>query len=169
MLAEREDGMRPELPFGSGLLRAAGCVLVLALAGCAGPTATPAAAIAAVPANAARFWFYRDYEPSVSLNDANVALNGAPAGVVLADGTAFYRDVPAGHYHITVESVGRDVNQDKEIDLTPGQQAFVKILALSSWESGGDETQYQRDTFYVSLVPPQVAQAELANHPLRGG
>jgi hypothetical protein len=155
----------------SWLQRAAGCALLLLLAGCVRPPTVPAASVAMSPvqAGAARIWFYRDYEPSVSLNLAAVSLNGALAGYVQPDGSAFYRDVPPGHYHVTVESVGKDVNQEKDVDLPPGQEAFVKILALSSWESDGDKTSYHRDTFYVSLVPPQVARAELANHPLGGG
>lgn len=156
----------------SWLQQAAGCALVLALAGCLHPPAAPAvsAVISPVPAGAARIWFYRDYEPSVSLNLANVALNGTVAGSVQPDGSAFYRDVPVGHYHITVESVGTDVNQSKDVNLAPGQEAFVKILALSTWEStGGNLSSFHRDTFYVSLVPPQVARAELATHPLSGG
>jgi hypothetical protein len=125
--------------------------------------------VSPVAAGAARVWFYRDFEPSVSLNLANVALNGTTVGYVQPDGSAIYRDVPAGHYHVTVVSVGTDFNQDKDVDLAPGQEAFVKILALGSWESGGEQTQYQRDTFYVSVVPPQVARAEMATHPARGG
>ena len=70
---------------------------------------------------------------------------------------------------VTVESEGKDVNQDKDADLPAGHEAFVKILALSSWASGDAFGSYQRDTFYVSLVPPQVARAELASHPLGGG
>jgi hypothetical protein len=147
------------------------CALVLTLGACARPPAGPSAAasVTPVPAGSARIWFYREYEPSVSLNIAQVALNGAPAAVVQPDGSVSYRDVPAGHYHITVESFGQDVNQTKDVDLGPGQEAFVKILAASDWESGGDTYQYRRDTFYVSLVPPQVARAELANRPLSGG
>jgi Protein of unknown function (DUF2846) len=125
--------------------------------------------VSPAPAGGARVWFYRDYEPSVSLNVANVMLNGASAGSVQPDGSVFYRDVAPGHYHITVESVGVDVNQDKDIDLAPGQQAYVKILA-GEWVSGGGEfSSFHRDTFYVSLVPPQVAQAELAARPIGGG
>jgi hypothetical protein len=55
-------------------------------------------------------------------------------------------------------------NQAKDIDLAPGQEAFAKVLALSSWESGGGLQVFHRVTFYVSPVPPQVARAELANH-----
>ena len=139
----------------------AGGALVLLLAGCVGAPAAPVVAASPVGAGAARFWFYRDYEPSVSLNLANVALNGGSVGYVQPDGSPLYRDVSPGHYHITVESAGTDVNQSKDVDLAAGQEAFVKILALDSWESGGEQSQYKRDTFYVSLVSSQVARAEL--------
>ena len=142
---------------------------IAALPGCVPPSAA-APQIGPQPANAARIWFYRDYEPSVSLNYANVALNGVPAASVPPDGGAMYRDVVPGHYHITVESFGRDVNQAKDVDLGPGQEAFVKILASDSWVASGDLSSFKRDTFYVSLVPPQVARAELGTRSLyRGG
>ncbi len=153
-------------------IRPAGvCAALLVLTGCAGapPRVAAQATVSPAPAGGARGWFYRDYEPSVSLNVANVMLNGARAGSVQPDGSAFYRDVAPGHYRITVESVGVDVNQDKDIDLAPGQQAYVKILA-GEWVSGGGEfSSFHRDTFYVSLVPPQVAHAELATRPVGGG
>jgi hypothetical protein len=158
--------MRRNLTAPSWVRRASLCVAVAAL----GAFAEPAAAQAVSPAatGTARIWFYRDYEPSVSLNLANVALNGAFAGSVQPDGSAFYRDVPAGHYHITVESFGTDVNQAKDLDLGPGQEAYVKVLA-GEWIAGGDRSSFRRDTFYVSLMPPQVARAELSSHPLHGG
>lgn len=93
----------------------------------------------------------------MSLNLLNVALNCAAAGSVQADGTAFHRDVAPGHYQITVESVGTDVNEARDVDLGPGQEAFIKVLASASWESDGEQSQYHRDTFYVSLMRPQVA------------
>jgi hypothetical protein len=122
------------------------CAAVLVLGGCTGiaPPAASSAASAPLGPGAARIWFYRDYEPSVSLNVANVALNGARAGSVQPDGGVFYRDVAPGHYHITVESYGADVNQDKDVDLAPGQEAFVKVLA-SDWISGFSG--FRRDTF----------------------
>jgi hypothetical protein len=163
--------MRHDLNSRSWLQRAAGGALLLLLAGCVQPVVGPAApaASAAISAGAARIWFYREYEPSVSRNLAEVALNGKVAGYVQPDGSAFYRDVPPGRYHVTVASGGRDTNQDKEIDLPPGQEAFVKVLGSNAWESGGDTDVYSRDTFYVSLVPPQVARAELATHSRSGG
>ena len=88
--------MRDDLMSRSWLPRTAGyVVVVLLLGGCVSPPTVPAAsaAVSPVPAEAARIWFYRDYEPPVSLNLAAVALNGTPAGYVQPDGTAFYRDV----------------------------------------------------------------------------
>jgi hypothetical protein len=146
-------------------------IVLVALAAFLRPSAAPAASanVAPIAPGAARIWFYRDYEPSVSLNVANVMLNGATTVVVQPDGSAVYRDVPAGRYHIGVDSTGTDVNQSKDVDLAPGQEAFVKVLALSSWDSGGDTISFQRDTFYVSLVPPQIARAQLTARPLSGG
>jgi hypothetical protein len=145
-----------------------GIALLLSIGGTASAqtTATP---VAAPTTPAARIWFYREFEPSVSLNVANVSLNGQLAAVVQPDGSATYRNVLPGHYHITVESVGQDINQSKDLDIGPGQEAYVKILASADWESGGDTYSYHRDTFYVSLVPPQVAQTELANRRYSGG
>lgn len=160
--------MHRKLTVANWSCRAGICAAMLVLAAFAEPAAAQAVRTSTAPGGMARIWFYRDFEPSVSLNIANVALNGSFAGSVQPDGSAFYRDVPAGHYHITVESFGKDVNQDKDIDLAPGQEAYVKVLA-ADWISGGDTTYFRRDTFYISLVPPQVARAELPQHPLRGG
>ena len=46
--------------------------------------------------------FERDWEPSESLNLANIDVNGSYFGSV-ANGGVFYRDVSPGHYHITPE------------------------------------------------------------------
>ena len=152
------------------LRRAAGGALVIATPACTQLSPVSSAAPPGpVAAGMARLWFYRDYEPSVSLNMAPMSLNGAPVGYVPADGSAFYRDVAAGHYHIAAQSEGMDVNQTKDVDLAPGQEAFVKVLSSSSWESGGDFLAYHRDTFYVSVVPPQIARADVATRPLTGG
>jgi hypothetical protein len=104
-------------------------------------------------------WFYRDWEPSGSLNVANVDVNGSYFGSV-ANGSAFYRDVPPGHYHIAPESYNRDFNQDKDVNLAPGQQLYVKILSLQHWD--GACRNCLRDTFYAWLIPPEVAQAEIS-------
>ena len=141
------------------LLWASGLILITA--GCADPPAMPQVPAAAPPALAgqARIWFYRDWQPSESLNLANIDVNGSYFGSV-ANGSAFYRDVPAGHYHIAPVSYNRDFNQDKDVDLAPGQQLYVKILSSQSWDGACRDC--VRDTFYAWLIPPQVAQGEIA-------
>ena len=134
--------------------------LLLVAAGCAGPPAVPQApTAAAVVPGQARIWLYRQWLPSESLNLANIDVNGAYFGSV-ANGGAFYRDVPPGHYHIVPVSYNHDFNQNRDIDLAPGQQAYIKILSLQNWD--GACRQCLRDTFYAWLIPPEVAQAEIA-------
>jgi Protein of unknown function (DUF2846) len=138
--------------------------LLLIAAGCAGPPAPTQIAVATppVPAGQARVWFYRPYEPYESLNLARINMNGSYAGTV-ENGNAMYRDVPPGPYHIAPESFGRDFNQDKDVNLASGQQLYVKIVSLESWgvSVSGSRT-IQRDTFYAWLIPPEIAQVEIA-------
>ena len=135
--------------------------LLLLVAGCADPPAVPRVPVVtpSVPPGQARIWFYRDWLPSESLNLANIDVNGSYLGSV-ANGSAFYRDVPPGHYHIAPVSYNRDFNQDKDVDLAPGQQLYVKILSLQTWD--GACRHCLRDTFYAWLIPPEVAQADIA-------
>jgi hypothetical protein len=78
---------------------------LLIVASCTQPPATTQSPVAAppVPAGQARIWFYRDWEPSESLNLANIDVNGSYFGAV-ANGGVFYRDVSPGHYHIAPQS-----------------------------------------------------------------
>jgi hypothetical protein len=94
----------------SWLLWASG--LMLFAAGCAAPPAMPEASVPAppVPSGQARIWLYRDWEPSESLNLANIDVNSSYFGSVANCGV-FYRDVPPGHYHIAPQSYGQDFNQ----------------------------------------------------------
>jgi hypothetical protein len=133
--------------------------LMLIAAGCANPPAMPEApAVAApVPAGQARIWFYRDWEPSESLNLANIEVNGSYFGSVV-NGGVFYRDVSPGHYHIAPQSYGQDFNQDQDVDLAPGQQVYCSVVSLRSWQEGGDIAVFERDTFYIRLVPREAAQ-----------
>jgi hypothetical protein len=141
--------------------KALGLAGVMLLAGCAVPQQIAAVPAGPVPPGAARIWFYRVYDPSLSRNIANVDLNGARAVSVLPGDGPAYRDVPPGSYHIAPESVGVDSNQTRDVTLAAGQEAYVKILDDPSWVSGGDRTAYQRDTFYAWLVPAQTARAEM--------
>ena len=136
--------------------------LMLIAAGCADPPAMLEAQSAAppVPAGQARIWFFRDWEPSESLNLANIDVNGSYFGSV-ANGGIFYRDVSPGHYHITPQSYGQDFNQDQNVTLAPGQQVYCRVSSLRSWEEGGDVAVFERDTFYLRLLPPEAAQTAI--------
>jgi Protein of unknown function (DUF2846) len=115
-----------------------------------------------IPAGQARIWFYRTWLPSESLNLANIEVNGVYAGAV-ENGGVFYRDVAAGNYHIAPQSWARDVNQDTNVALVPGQQAYIKIVDSTSWATSVSVSKnFQRDAFYAWLIPPQVAQVEIA-------
>lgn len=137
---------------------------LLALAGCAPQPQVAQAPPGPLAAGQARIWFYRDYEPSVSRNSANVDLNGARVATIPAVGTPVYRDVPAGHYLIAAESWGTDINQARTVDLGPGQEVFAKILSDNTWASYGDKTSFQRDTYYIWLIPPDQARAQIAGN-----
>jgi hypothetical protein len=82
-------------------------------------------------------------------------------------GLAFYGDVPAGRYQISVESHGRDLYQFQDVALAAGQQEYVKTLSLRSWVESGRN--FSRDTFYVAVIAPEFAQAELSHYPCLGG
>jgi hypothetical protein len=137
--------------------------LLLIAAGCAEPpTVQLAVASLPVPTGQARVWFYRPLEPYGSLNLAPIDMNGTFIGAV-GNGNAFYRDVPPGHYHISPQSFGRDVNQDRDVDLVPGQQLYVKIVSLESWGvSVSGSKNFERDAFYAWVIPPEVAQVEIS-------
>jgi hypothetical protein len=61
------------------------------------------------------------------------------------------------------ESFGRDFNQDRDVDLAPGPQLYVKIVSLDSWGvSVSASKNIARDAFYAWVIPPEVAQAEIA-------
>ena len=142
--------------------RIGGVFALLVLAGCAAPQQMAAVPAGPIPPGEARIWFYRVYDPSLSLNLANVDLNGARAATVLPHSPAISRDVAAGHYHISPETVGMDTNQSKDVNLAAGQEIYVKILDDPTWISGGNTTDFRRDTFYVWLMPPQLAKAEIS-------
>jgi hypothetical protein len=141
-----------------------GMVLGLALLGI-GLTVPANAAAPPIPPGQARIWFYRIWEPSISLNVANVALNGTPAGSVLPYGTGLYRDVAPGHYHISVASYDGDPGRSKDVDLAPGQEVFAKIVAETFSGSDGSHSSFKRDNFYVWLVSPDLARKEIASAP----
>jgi hypothetical protein len=159
-----------------GFRRAGAVILALATTACSHLPETASVAIPPIPAGDARVWFYRELDaydtlatPYIRMNDAIVAVS-QPGG-------ASYRDVRAGSYHVTVDSYGKDFNQDKNVRLAAGQELYVKIVSLRSWvpvgggggdsggSSGGD---WGRDTFYVWLIPAKAARGEVARSAFYG-
>ena len=139
--------------------------------------AQPAAPIAASNAPApgmARIWWYRELEPYSSLATPYVRLNGIVAGVSQPGGS-FYVDVPPGHYHLSVDTIGVDFGQTKDVDLVPGMQIFAKIVSNDNWIEGGGGggrgggSGYHRNTFYVWLYPLEAAWPVIARSYFYGG
>jgi hypothetical protein len=129
--------------------------------GCA-PSPPQTTAQLPVPPGQARLWFYRDWQPSESLNLANVSVNDAYFASV-ENGSAIYQDVPPGHYHSAPASFIPNSKQDANLDIVAGQQAFFKIVSSTAWGSENTAAKnIERDAFYVWLIPPPVAQAEIA-------
>ncbi len=148
--------------------RRVGAVLVLlAAVGCTPPGVTGSVASSPIPSGAARIWFYRNYEPYAGRGRPAIDANGEYVGIAELGGV-FYRDVPPGHYHITVETNGVDFNQTTSLDLAPGQEAYVKIVSNPSWVSG-TLSNYERPTFYAWHITNQVAQADVAHLTFYGG
>jgi hypothetical protein len=152
-------------------------LLLLAMAACAQPPMTASVAIPPIPAGEARVWFYRPIDVYDSLNTPYIRMNDAIVAVS-EPGGASYRDVPAGPYHITVDSYGKDFNQDQDVSLVAGQELYVKIVSLREWaaggaggggDMGGGGGSYNKDTFYVWLMPPEVARADVARSAFYGG
>ena len=148
----------------AGLLALAG-MLLLATLSCAQP---PAAApyLGSPPApGMARIWFYREMAPYATQATPYVRLNGAIVGVSRPGGS-FYRDVPPGHYHISVDSYGVDFGQTRDVDLPPGAQIFARVVSNDNWIEGGGGGRggggYHRDTFYVWLYPFEYAWPVIA-------
>jgi Protein of unknown function (DUF2846) len=156
---------------------AAAVTLLLATAACALQSPPPVASVAIppIPAGAARVWFYRPIDAYDSMATPYIRMNDQIVAISEPEG-ASYRDVPPGPYHIAVESYGKDFNQDKDVQLAAGQELYCKIVSLRAWvdttvggggggTSGGDNG---RNTFYVWLIPPEAARADVARAAFYG-
>jgi hypothetical protein len=148
-------------------------VLSLAAVACTQLPQTASVTIPPIPAGQARVWFYRNGGPYDGVGTPYIRMNEAIVAVSEPNG-ASYRNVVPGPYHITVDSYGEDFNQDKNVQLVPGQELYTKIVSLRSWISGGGGAEngsgeYARDTFYVWLIPPETARADMAASPFYGG
>ena len=157
------------LAFPTLLFQVCAGLLLLAIASCALPP-TASVAVPPLPAGEARVWFYRDLGPYDGLGTPFLRMNGAIVGVS-EPGGAQYRDVAPGQYHVTVDNYLGDFNSTREVYLFPGQQSYFKIVSLKNWIAGGNRfgSDFQRDTFYVWQIPPEVAQGDVARSQFYGG
>jgi hypothetical protein len=140
---------------------------LFALAGCvaqpAGPPPVNPSAAPPIPPGEARLWFYRDYQPSVSFNLANIGVNGARVASVPAFGPGVYHDVPPGEYRIMPEDFVDAPSQGATVTVTPGDLVYLEIDdSPIVW---GDMTVFQRDVFTVRPVPAAQALAQIAVSP----
>jgi hypothetical protein len=142
--------------------------VIVALCGCARLPPTSAVTIAPIPPGMARVWFYREDRPTQTPQRPYVRLNGAVVGIS-EDGGAFYRDVPPGRYHVTVDTYGVDINQFPHVALVPGQTVYLQVLGSKSWASGGGVGDggggWSRPTFYVWVMPNNVGEPAVAALP----
>jgi hypothetical protein len=118
------------------------------------------ASVPPIPAGEARLWFYRVFLAEDTQTDPTIYLNGTPVGYG-GPGTSFYRDVPAGAYHLAVSSVGWDYGQTADLTVAPGEQVYVKIASNPGWDEGGDRSAWRQPTYYVMIVSPGLAGLEM--------
>lgn len=150
------------------LIRALTLAVGLGLAACAGggePAGIRFAQVAAqlppVPADRARFFFYRDYALYDSLQRPEITLNGQPAAVSEIGGVS-YRDMPPGTYLISVPYSAFFPDKDKTVTVAAGQTVYVKIQS-NVFEPNITLFDYEPDIFVVTLVDPAQAQTEIAS------
>jgi hypothetical protein len=146
-------------------------LMLIILDGCIGATgplfSEVASTLPPVAADKARIYFYRQYEPYESLSQANLYLNGGPVAVSVS-GAVSYRDVTPATYTIAVWTQKDFANASKTVALRPGDTIYVKVESFRAWESGGGDSNFERDTFIVVIVDSAEALGELAHlHYLR--
>jgi hypothetical protein len=141
--------------------------LLLLLAGCSQVPPTSSAAIPPLPGGGARIWIYRNEGPYESHDRPYLRLNGQVSGIVEPNG-ALYRDLPAGHYVVTVDSYGVPYpNQFAQLDLAAGQEVFIKVLSMRERVGGGENVSL-RALFFTEIYPAEAARPAIASTPFYG-
>jgi hypothetical protein len=143
--------------------------LLLLLTSCSQMPPTSSAVIPPIPAGGARIWIYRNDGPYESHERPYLRLNDQIVGISEPNG-AFYRDLPPGHYTVSVDSYGVPYpNQFAQFDLGAGQEAFVKVLSQRERVGGGGDSGLGlRAIFYAWLIPADAARSEISSIPFYG-
>jgi hypothetical protein len=142
--------------------RARFAAVLAALCGCVQPQAVT---LPAIPAGDFRLCIYREYEPFETLARPYVRINGGIVGIS-DPGGAFHRDLPPGTYHVTVDTVGHDVNQFADVTAATGQTVYIQVESSRLWES---DLNYTANTFYTRVISPGNAETKLAAARFCGG
>lgn len=151
--------------FPPGWLHRCMASVLLLLTSCSQLPPTSSVVIPPVPAGAARIWIYRNDGPHDSQDRPYLRLSGQVAGISEPNG-AFYRDVPPGHYIVSVDSYGVPYpNQFTGVDLAAGQVAFVKVLSMRERVGGGGDSVASRALFFTQLVAADAGRAAIAATP----
>jgi hypothetical protein len=138
--------------------------LLLIGAGCAELRATAQVAATTHPRSRraqARVWFYRPLEPYERLNLARIDMNDSYIGLsrtVTHSISTFLLGIIA-----LFPRVSAATSTKTGMSISPPASSFMPRSSL--WEAGGSVSGFKnmaRDTFYAWLIPPQVAQAEIA-------
>ena len=133
------------------------------------PPATSSVVIPPIPPGQARIWIYSGSQPTSPFNYPHmeaVTLNGVKVGYEQLGG-GFYHNVTPGHYVIAAPSfLELDPSQSAAVDLAAGQEAYLKLDALS-WPNGGGENMVLE--YYVRLMPPQTARTAIAQLAFMSG
>ena len=135
---------------------------LVALAGCAPPSAGPASAaqIQALAPDMARVWILRQANPpggNVTAADPMVYANGAALAPSPA-GAAYYHDFPPGSYRFTVQAYGTPTGLGDTYQLVPGTQTYLQVMAAPNWQLGSS---VGGGSFALLAMSPQTAMQYL--------
>jgi len=152
-------------PLARCLSIAAAAMLGLLIAGCSQTPTVAESKILPPALQQARIWVYRGIEAPGAVLTPIVRFNGSPVGEA-AGGSAFYRDVEPGTYHVDVQSTYADLGQSSIIALGPGQVAYVRIEDLDNWANGLGRME---TTFYAREVSLDTGRSQVPALKFAGG
>jgi hypothetical protein len=137
-------------------------LVLLALAACAGEQPTfdqVGGRLPPPPANTARIFVYRAFEPYQSLDWVPVFFNGATVGAV-GPGKVILRDVAPGTYTIEAKSEGLWPEQAKTVTVQAGDVIYAKITSFKTLDpTPGQPAEVV--TYVVVLMDPASARREI--------
>jgi hypothetical protein len=144
--------------------------LLFLIAGCSQLPSTGSVTIPPVAAGESRIWLYRNEGLHESHETPYFRLNEQPVGISEPN-AALYRDVPPGHYSVSVDSYGVPYpNQFANFDIRAGQEIFIKVVSMRERVGGGGDSGLGlRAIFYTWLIPADAARGQISSIPFYGG